>query len=240
MNKTYTQLKTLITKELRVYFNSPIAYIFVVVLLGFSFWYFFRNFFLVDQADMRSFFSIMPWIFIFLIPAMTMRLWSEEYRQGTIETLLTSSVPITVTVIGKYLASLIFLAISLIMTLALPITISSIGNLDWGTVIVAYFGTLLLGSAYITIGLLVSAFTRNQIVAFMLSVVIIFALFILSQPIVTFSLPASIVPLIDYISFGSHYDSIIRGVIDSRDIVYYLSFTALLIYINTQILNFKR
>lgn len=240
MNKTITQLKSLITKELRVYFNSPIAYIFVVALLGFMFWYFFRNFFLVGQADMRSFFDLMPWIFLFLIPALTMRLWSEEIRQGTIETLLTSSIPLPIVVIGKYLASIIFLLISLALTLILPIVISFIGNLDWGVVLVAYFGTLLLGSAYITIGLLVSSITRNQIVAFILSVVISFALYIISQPIVTFSLPASIVPVIDFVSFGSHYSSIIRGVIDSRDVIYYLSFTSLLLYINTQILLLKR
>jgi len=240
MNKTTTQLKSLITKELRVYFNSPIAYIFVVALLGFMFWYFFRNFFLVGQADMRAFFDLMPWIFLFLIPALTMRLWSEEIRQGTIETLLTSSVPLYIVVIGKYLASMIFLLISLALTMVLPIVISSIGNLDWGVVLVAYFGTLLLGSAYITIGLLVSSLTRNQIVAFIISVVISFTLFIISQPIVTYSLPAYVVPFIDFISFGSHYSSIIRGVIDSRDVIYYLSFTALLLYINTQILSLKR
>lgn len=240
MNKTHIQLKSLITKELRIYFNSPIAYIFVVALLGFSFWYFFRNFFLVGQADMRSFFDLMPWIFIFLIPALTMRLWSEEIRQGTIEVLLTSSVPLYITVLGKYLASMIFLLISLVLTLVLPISISTIGNLDWGAVLVAYKGTLLLGSVYITIGLLISSLTRNQIVAFILTVVISFALFILSQPVVIFSLPASIVPVIDFVSFGSHYGSIIRGVIDSRDVFYYLSFTILLLYINTLILSLRR
>jgi ABC-2 type transport system permease protein len=234
------QIQALIKKELQVYFNSPIAYIFVVVFLGFLFWWFFRNFFLVNQADLSSFFQILPWIYLFLIPALTMRLWSEEKRQGTIETLLTSSIPLYLTVISKFLASVIFLLITLVATLPLPLIISTLGKLDWGVVICGYLGALLIGSAYISVGLLISATGNNQIVSFIVSALICFILFVIAQPFVTYSLPTYVVPVINFISFGSHYDSIIRGVIDTRDLIYYLSFSILMLYINSYILVTKR
>ena len=144
-----TQYFAIIKKELRTYFNSPIAYVFIVTLLGFSFWLFFRGFFLQGQLDLRPFFSFMPWIFLLLIPALTMRIWSEESRQGTIETLLTSSVPLSLSVIAKFSACLIFLIITMLSTLLLPIVLSFIGKLDWGETLVAYLGMMLMGSCYI-------------------------------------------------------------------------------------------
>lgn len=235
-----TQFSSIVKKELRIYFNSPIGYIFLVALLGFCFWMFFRSFFVVGQVDMRNFFGLLPWIFILLIPAMTMRLWAEESRQGTIETLLTSSIPLPLIVFAKFCASLSFLLITLLGTLALPLAISTLGNLDWGAVIAAYIGIILLGSAYISLGLLISATTKNQIVSFILSALICFVLFILSQPIVTYSLPSFVVPFINFFSFGAHYDSITRGILDTRDLIYLISFTALMLYINAQLLYNRR
>jgi len=239
-SKSFLQFYAIVKKELRLYFNTPIAYIFVMVLLGLTFWLFFRNFFLVGQVDMRSFFNFLPWTFLFLIPAMTVRLWSEESRQGTIETLLTSSSSLQTTVLAKFAASVSFLFIALITTLPLPIVLSFIGKLDWGATLVSYLGILLMGSSYIALGLLISAVTKNQIVSFILSVLACFFLFILAQPVVTYSLPTIVVEVINFISFGAHYESITRGVIDSRDVLYYLSFIALTLYFNTYLLYNKR
>ncbi|HPN67281.1 MAG TPA: ABC transporter permease subunit [bacterium] len=237
---SFTQLTALLKKELRIYFNSPIAYIFVVVMLGFSFWWFFRSFFLVGQTEIRTLFEILPWIYLFIIPALTMRMWSEEYRGGTIETLLTSSVPMYQLVIGKFLSSFIFLVITLVMTLPLPIVLSTLGNLDWGVVVAGYIGALLIGSAYISIGMLISSFSVNQIVSYIITALICFALYIISQSFVIYSLPSIVVPIIDFISLGSHYDSIIRGVIDTKDLIYYCSLCLLLLYTNAYVLYSKR
>jgi ABC-2 type transport system permease protein len=236
----FIQFVAIIKKELRTYFNSPIAYIFIVALLGFSFWMFFRGFFLQGQLDMRSFFDLMPWVFLLLIPALTMRVWAEESRQGTIETLLTSSVPLPLSVLAKYEACMAFLKITILSTIVLPITLSFIGSLDWGTVIIAYIGVLLLGACYVGVGLVISSITNNQIVSFIVSALICFFFLIMSQPIVTYSLPSFIVPVINFFSFGSHYESITRGVLDTRDLIYYLSFIALSAYLNIQILESRK
>ncbi|MDD3066359.1 MAG: ABC transporter permease [Candidatus Gracilibacteria bacterium] len=233
-------LSALIRKELRLYFNSPIAYIFIVVFISFSMWMFFRGFFLTNQADLRGYFDFLPWIFLFLIPANTMRMWAEEYRQGTVETLLTSSLPIHFAVLGKFLASLAFLGLALLLTFLLPISISFIGNLDWGVILVAYLGVFLLGAAYTALGLFISSITNNQIVAFILAVIVTFAFYILGSSIVTFALPGFITGILQAISLGNHYDSIIRGVVDTRDIIYYLSFIGFFLLLNYYVLKSRR
>jgi len=233
-------LSALIRKELRLYFNSPIAYIFIVVFISFSMWMFFRGFFLTNQADLRGYFDFLPWIFLFLIPANTMRMWAEEYRQGTVETLLTSSLPIHFAVLGKFLASLAFLGLALLLTFLLPISISFIGNLDWGVILVAYLGIFLLGAAYTALGLFISSITNNQIVAFILAVIVTFAFYILGSSIVTFALPGFITGILQAISLGNHYDSIIRGVVDTRDIIYYLSFIGFFLLLNYYVLKSRR
>ena len=233
---SYIQLSAIIKKELRIYFNSAIAYIFVVVMLGFSFWWFFRSFFLVGQVEMRSFFEMLPWIYLFILPAVTMRLWSEEFRQGTIETLLTSSIPVYLTVIGKFLSSIFFLLITLLLTLPLPIILSTLGNLDWGVVVSGYLGALLIGACYISIGLVISSLSQNQIISYIITALACFTLLIIAQPIVIYTVPNYLVPVLNFVSLGSHFDSIIRGVIDSQDIIYYLSVSGLLLYINSYVL----
>ncbi len=233
MNK----LTALVQKELRIYFNSPIAYIFLIVFLGFSSWFFFRTFFLFGQTDMRGFFGLLPWVFLFLIPALTMRLWAEEFRQGTIETLLTSSASLVQVVVSKALASFIFLIIALGLTLPVPITLDFIGNLDWGVTIAAYIGALFLGMAYVTLGLFVSSLTNNQIVAFIISVTVSFLFFILGEPIITLLVPDGFASLFEFLGLGSHYNSIARGVIDSRDVIYYGSFIFFFLLLNIQVLK---
>jgi ABC-2 type transport system permease protein len=231
-NIAKTQLQAIIRKELRIYFNSPIAYIFVAALIGFSFWLFFKNFFLIGQVEMRSFFNILPWIFLFLIPALTMRLWSEEFRQGTIETLMTSSISLFLAIIGKFLASLFFFLIALLLTVTLPITISFLGALDWGAVVASYLGAFLMGGAYIALGLAISAVTNNQIVAFIITVIISFTFLILGDPIITYAIPNFIVPFLHETSLGTHYYSMTRGVVDTKDLIYYVSFMVFFLYLN--------
>ena len=237
---SHPRFQALVKKELLLYWNSPIAYIFIVTFLGFLFWIFFRGFFLVNQAELREFFGILPWIFLFLLPALTMRLWSEEYRQGTIETLLTSSITIREAVLAKFTASLIFLAIALLATFSLPISVSLIGSLDWGVVFTSYFGALLLGSSYLAVGVFVSSLTRNQIVAFIVSILICFIFLVVGDPIVTFKLPGFVAPVLEFFSVGVHYSSITRGVLDSRDLLFYLSFIFFFLFLNIQTLKLKK
>lgn len=230
----------LVKKELRLYFNSPIAYIFLIGFLTISMWFFFRGFFLVNQAEIRGFFGILPWIFLFLIPALTMRVWAEEYRQGTVEILLTSSISLRTAVLGKFIASLIFLTLALTLTLTLPLSVALVGPLDWGIALVSYAGALLLGTAYLALGLFISSITANQIVAFIISILTIFAFFIIGNSIVTFALPNALVKFFEFISLGNHYISMLRGVIDTRDVIYYLSFIFIFLYLNYRVLDARK
>ena len=165
MNKNYFKtIYTLFKKELMAYFNSPVAYIFIGVFLVVGNWLFFKNFFLIGEASLRSYFEFLPWIFLFMSPAITMRLWSEEKKSGTIEFLLTLPVTDWQVVWGKFLGALTFLVISLALTFTLPITVASLGNVDWGPIIGSYLGSLFLGGAYLALGLFISSLTKNQII----------------------------------------------------------------------------
>lgn len=230
----------IVKKELKTYFNSPIAYVFIVVFLAVSGWLFFRSFFLIGQATMRSYFFLLPWIFLFLIPAATMRLWSEEKKLKTIEVLLTWPVRDGEVVVGKFLASFLFIAIALTLTVSIPFSISRIGSLDWGVVSASYFGALLLAGSYLAIGLWVSILTENQIIAFILGVVISFLLFIIGEPLVLEVIPDGFVPLFSYLGLGSHFESISRGVIDSRDVLYYFSMIFFFLFLNVKSLGKRK
>ncbi len=233
-------ISTIMRKELRGYFNSPLAYLFISVFLVFTTWLFFRTFFIINFATMRGFFSILPWVFLLLIPALTMRLWAEEQKMGTIETLLTSPVTEWEAVLGKFMASFSFLIITLLLSMSIPLILLFIGQPDWGTIIGGYFGAILLGGAYLSIGLWVSSLTNNQIIAFISSVILIFTLFIIGQPLVLQTTPAFLVPLFKYLGMGAHFSSILRGVIDSRDIVYYFILIGLFLYLNVASLNSRK
>jgi ABC-2 type transport system permease protein len=186
----------------------------------------------VDQADMRGYFGILPWVFLFFIPAITMRTWAEEKKMKTLELLLTWPVSDVEVVVGKFLASLSLLVIVLLLSLTIPISIALIGHPDAGQIIGQYIGSMLMGAAYLAIGLWVSSLTENQIVAFILGVVFTFILFIIGHPFVTMLLPSALVPLFTYIGLNSHFESIGRGVIDSRDIIYYLSVIGFFLFLN--------
>jgi len=212
-------------KEFRSYFNSSIAYIFMVVFLVLTSVLFFelQKFFVVGQATMRDFFSLAPILFLFFIPAISMRMWSEERKLGTLETLMTLPVKDWELVLGKFFAGFLFLLITVALTAPLPIMIASIGHPDLGAILCGYIGLVLLGGAYLSIGLWISSLTENQIVAFIISFVICLVLFIAGVDLILTALPKWLIPFMKGISLGSHFSSIERGVIDSRDIIYYLS-----------------
>lgn len=224
----------IIKKELKNYFNSPLAYIFISIFLVILGWLFFRSFFLQGQANMRFYFNLIPWVYLFLIPAITMRLWAEEKKLNTAEILFTWPIKDYEAVVGKFLASLFFLIITLILSLSIPITISYLGNLDWGIVIASYIGAIFLGAAFLAIGLFISSLTDNQIIAFILSVALSFVIFIIGESLVLYAIPNFFVNLFQFLGAGYHFNSISRGVLDSRDVIYYLSIIGIFLYLNTR------
>jgi len=231
---------TIMRRELKGYFNSPIAYICITVFLVLVNWLFFRVFFVEGQASLRSFFALIPWVFLFFIPAVTMRLWAEEMRQGTFEVLMTLPVKDYEAVLGKYLAGLVFLLITLGFTFTVPLTVAYLGKPDWGPIWGGYLGLLLMGAAFLAIGAFASCLTVNQIVAFILGIAISFALFILGENIVLFALPDFLVPVAEFLGLSSHFQSISRGVVDSRDILYYLSLIGFFLYLNVRTLESRK
>ncbi|MFH1255123.1 MAG: ABC transporter permease subunit [bacterium] len=235
MRKKY--LKTiyiLFKKELMAYFNSPIAYIFIGVFLVAGNWLFFNSFFLFAQASMRNYFSILPWMFLFLSPAITMRLWAEEKKSGTIELLLTLPITYWQAVLAKFLSALAFLSISLLFSLTIPLSAAFMGNLDWGPVIGGYAGALFLGGSYLALGLFISSITKNQIIAFIIGLAACFAAFIIGADFVLAGSPQIFAPIMKFIGLGSHFNNIARGVIDTKDIIYYLSFIFLFLWLNAR------
>jgi ABC-2 type transport system permease protein len=228
---------TLFKKELMSYFNSPIAYIFIAVFLVAGNWLFFQNFFIYQQATMREYFSLLPWIFLFLSPAVTMRLWAEEKKSGTIEFLLTLPITTWQAVLAKFFGALVFMIIALALTFTIPVSISFLGHMDIGPLIGSYLGSIFLAGAYLALGLFISALTRNQIIAFVLGLVACFAAFIVGSGFVLLAAPAAIAPLLAFLGLGTHFDSIARGVIDSKDVIYYLSFIFLFLWLNAEIIQ---
>jgi ABC-2 type transport system permease protein len=208
-------------KEFRSYFVSPIAYIVIAIFLLVTGWFFFTTFFLFGQASLRNFFSLLPIIFSFVIPAVTMRLVSEELNIGSYEILLTMPVTFTDVILGKFMAATAFVVALLIPTLAYPITVSLLGQLDWGPVIGGYIGAILLGASFCAIGLFASALTRNQIIAFITGMAICFSLTLVDKML--FFLPRSLLGVLSYLGADFHFQNISKGIIDSRDIVYFLS-----------------
>ncbi len=221
-------------KEFRGYFSSPIAYIYLIVYLILTGFLFFRVFFLNGQASLRLFFDILPWVFLFFVPAVAMRMWAEEKRSGTIEMLMTLPIRDRDAVLGKYLAAFAFLGLSLVLTFPLPVIAAILGRLDPGPLWGGYIGAVLMGAAYLAIGVFVSSITRNQIVAYIVGVTVIFVLFILSTDVILFAAPRFLVPLLEYLGLSTHFDSIGRGVVDTRDLVYYLSLIGFFLFLNVQ------
>jgi len=238
MSKDYFKtIYILFKKELMSYFNSPIAYIFIAVFLVVGNWLFFKGFFIMGQASMRAYFDFLPWMFLFLAPAITMRLWAEEKRSGTIEFLLTLPVTDWQVVLAKFFSALAFMAIALLMSLTVPISVASLGNLDWGPVIGGYIGSILLGAAYLALGLFISSLTKNQIIAFVLGLVISFSFFIIGVDFVLIGVPDFLAPIMKFMGLGGHFYNIAKGVIDTKDMIYYGSFIYLFLWLNTRVIE---
>jgi gliding motility-associated transport system permease protein len=214
-------------RELRSFFDSLVAYILLVVFLGISgffTWLFGSDVFFIGQATLQPFFSIAYFTLFFFIPALTMRMIAEEKRSGTLELLLTKPVSDWNVVMGKFLAALLLIIIAIALTLPYYITIWSLGPIDHGAVWCGYFGLILMSMAYISIGLFASSITNNQIVAFLLALFIgVFLLIIFD--VLSGNFTGLIGQLLDYLSLSTHFDSISRGVIDLRDVLYFLSIT---------------
>lgn len=230
---------TLVKKELNSYFISPLGYVVISVFLVISGWLFIQTFFLSAQASMREFFDLLPIIFMFFLPAVTMAAWSEEKRSGTIEVLTTFPVKSLELVLAKFASSFIFLAIMLFLTITIPLMISNLGSPDKGVIIAGYIGSLLLGAAYIAVGLWVSSITKNQIVSFILAVVIIFGFYIIGNSFIIGSLPVWVASAAKFLSFSSHFNSILRGVISLADAVYYLSVVAFFLFLNARVISLR-
>ena len=233
-------------RELQGYFATPVAYVFIVIFLVLSgaLTFHMGNFYERGQADLIPFFNFHPWLYLFLVPAISMRLWAEERKSGNIELLLTLPITMIQAVIGKFLAAWLFTGIALFLTFPLWITVNYLGNPDNGVIFAAYVGSLLMAGGFLAIGACISATTKNQVIAFIISVVICFA-FLLSG----FSLvldffrgwaPQYIVDAISSLSFLTHYTSISKGVIDLRDIIYFATLIACWLYANAVVIEMKK
>jgi ABC-2 type transport system permease protein len=222
------QVLPIFKREFQSYFVSPIAYIVISIFLIVTGWFFFSTFFLFNQASVRNFFTLLPLIFAFVIPAVTMRLVSEELNVGTYEILLTLPVTFREVVLGKFLAATAFVAAMLIPTLAYPVTVAFLGDLDWGPVMGGYLGAILLGASFSAVGLFASSLTRNQIVAFIIGMAICFSLVLIDK--ILFFLPSVLLGVFEYLGADSHFENISKGILDSRDILYFLSLTFVSLY----------
>jgi ABC-2 type transport system permease protein len=225
-------------REIRTYFNSPVAYIVVPVFVIITGYLFFTQLFLEKQADMRGFFNIMPLLFMFMIPAITMRLLADEKSSGTLELLITMPVRDWEVVVGKFLAAMALLCTAIGLTLVFAITVKSLGPLDRGPAIGGYLGLVLMGGAYVSIGVMASALTRNSIVSFIVAFAISFALYLLGR--LTQFLPQALQKLVAFLSIDGHFENIGRGVVDSRDVIYYLSVMTVCLLIATLSLESRR
>jgi ABC-2 type transport system permease protein len=232
------QVLVLARKEFRSYFDSPVAYVVISLFLLIAGWQFSTALFLSNSPDLRTLFSIVRFIFLFFIPALSMRLISEEKRLGTIELLMTLPIKDWQLVLGKFLSAYLLIIITLVLTLIHYITISLLGTPDLGAAIGGYLGLILIVGVYLAIGIFTSALSQNQIIAFILSFVIIFTLFILDK--VVFFFPGFLASLLEFLSIDYHFNNIARGVIDSRDLIYYLSLMSLFLFLSIQTLESRK
>ncbi len=233
-------------RELNGYFATPVAYVFIVIFLLMAglFTFYMGAFYERGQADLSSFFDWHPWLYLFLIPAISMRLWAEERRNGTIELLMTLPVSVTQTVVGKFLAAWIFTGIALVLTFPMWITVNFLGSPDNGVVITSYLGSLLMAGGYLSIGSCISSLTKNQVIAFVISIAVCFLFTVSGLPIVLnfFSswTPQALLDTIASFSFVSNFTDLTKGVIDIRNIIYFLSLIVAALSLNILSINSRK
>ncbi len=237
---------TVFKRELRSYFATPVAYVFIVIFLVLSsaFTFYLGNFYERGQADLMPFFSFHPWLYLFLVPAVSMRLWSEERKSGTIELLLTLPITMWQAVVGKFLAAWAFIGIALALTFPLWITVNYLGDPDNGVIVASYIGSMLMAGAFLSIGSCISASTRNQVVAFILTVVVCFLLVMAGFPLVLDGFrawaPQALVDAVASLSFLTHFVSISKGVIDLRDLLYFALMIGFWLYASAIVIDLKK
>ena len=239
-------IATIFRRELASYFATPLAYVFIVIFLVMAgaLTFFLGNFFDRSQADLQPFFTFHPWLYLVLIPALAMRLWAEERKSGTIELLLTLPISMTSAVIGKFLASWIFAGIALALTAPFWITVNYLGHPDNGVILASYLASFLMAGAFLAIGACLSALTKNQVIAFVVTAAVCFAFTVSGSPIVLGFVkgwaPQAVISTVAGFSFLTHFNAIIRGVIDLRDAVFFASVIALALFANAILVDLKK
>jgi gliding motility-associated transport system permease protein len=244
---SWSHIKTITKRELGAYFSSPLAYVFIVIFLLLSGFFTFMvgHFFQYGEASLvHPFFDWHPWFYLFLVPAVGMRLWAEERRVGTIELLLTMPITPWEAIVGKFLASWLFLALALVLTFPVVITVNYLGSPDNGVILCGYIGSWLMAGAYLAISCITSAMTRNQVVSFILSVVVCLFFILAGFPPVIQMLESWAKPwmigLVASLSVITHFDGFQRGILDSRDVIFFLSVIVFSLFTTSVILRAHR
>jgi len=246
MNKTLKSIKNIFIREIHGYFATPVAYVFMTIFLILSglFTFYLGNFIERGQADLVPFFEWHPWLFLFLMPAISMRLWSEERRSGTLELLMTLPINTFDAVIGKFLAAWLFIMITLTLTFPIWVTVNYLGDPDNGLILGSYIGSILMAGGYLSIGSCISALTKNQVISFVLSISLCFMFTVSGLPIVLdfFSSWAgqTLIDVVASFSFLVNYKDITRGIIDLRSVIYFISLICSFLYLNILIVDSRR
>jgi ABC-2 type transport system permease protein len=246
MSRSANVVAAIFRRELMSYFATPVAYVFIVIflMLAGAFTFYLGGFYERGQADLQPFFNFHPWLYLFLIPAVAMRLWSEERKSGTIELLLTLPVTMWQAVLGKFLAAWAFIGIALLLTFPIWITVNYLGEPDNGVIVASYLGSLLMAGAFLAIGACLSATTRNQVVAFILTVVVCFLLLLAGFPLVLdvfrALFPQEVVDAIAQLSFLTHFAAIAKGVIDLRDVLFFVLTIGFWLYACAVVIDLKK
>ncbi|MCE5186565.1 MAG: ABC transporter permease [Planctomycetaceae bacterium] len=232
-------------RELKGYFATPVAYVFLVIFLFFAGYLPFRDgFFEIRQADLRLFFDTLPLLFVFMVPSTAMRLWAEERKSGSIELLLTLPITVPQAVWGKFAAAWAFLGIALALTFPLPLVVNYLGDPDWGQLMTGYLGAFLMAGGFLAIGSFFSAVTKNQVISFILSVsacaVIVYAGNPSTLNYLSSTISPAVVGVLENISLQTHYEAIMRGVIELKDVAYFVILIAVWVYACTLILEERK
>ena len=239
-------IRVIAKRELRSYFSTPLAYVYIVIFLALTgaFTFYIGQFFGRGQADLGSFFGYHPWLYLLLVPAVAMRLWAEERKTGTVEQLMTLPISTAQAVLGKFFAAWAFIGLALVLTFPMWITVNLLGDPDNGVVLASYLGSLVMAGAFLAIGSCISALTKNQVIAFIVSATVCF-LFTMSGMALVLSFfqgwaPRALVDLVASLSFLTHFQAITKGVIDFRDLVFFLSMIVFWLGANVVIVDLKR
>lgn len=239
-------ISIILKRELASYFATPLAYVFIIIFLALAgvFTFYMGSFFERGQADLLPFFSFHPWLYLFLVPAIAMRLWAEERKSGSIELLLTLPVTMWQAVLGKFLAAWLFCGLALSLTFPMWLTVAWLGEPDHGAIATGYLGSWLMAGGFLAIGSCVSALTKNQVIAFIVGLVVCFLFLVSGFPLVidAFSgwAPALLVEAVASLSFMTHFEALSKGVIDLRDILFFFAVMAAWLYANTLVVEMKK